>query len=353
MRIQIAKAAFWGITALLAVALAGLLGYFQGFAHTIGITDLDRSISQLIADGTQMIRDVPNHVFGAGLASTGEWLIAIASLISAAAFFAIALLAVLRISAELPLARAAQPPDLAFGPASESHQTRAARHRGRSATPPTYEYSPAALTMTAIGGTLILLIAIAHIAWTIYRHHVLGNVSILNPNTNLDTWIETARIAAGIDLIVLIACIVWLLFAMRLPTAFPWLRVLGLVTMGFAVALAFAAASISVGTVPQMNLRRPVVVLSGAPSSEISSAPDTNSGDANTNSNPEDIPTENASTNADADTANSPQLAVIVGRSASHLVLLRKDGRPILIPANQIIDVIKQQNLPQFLTSNP
>ena len=92
MRIQIAKAAFWGITALLAVALAGLLGYFQGFAHTIGITDLDRSISQLIADGTQMIRDVPNHVFGAGLASTGEWLIAIASLISAAAFFAIALL---------------------------------------------------------------------------------------------------------------------------------------------------------------------------------------------------------------------------------------------------------------------
>lgn len=346
MRIQIAKAAFWGITALLAVALAGLLGYFQGFAHTIGITDLDRSIPQLVADGTQMIRDVPSHVFGAGLASTGEWLVAIASLISAAAFLAIALLAVMRISTELPRSHAAQPPDLATGSPLESHQTGAARHRGASASPRTYEYSPAALTMTAIGGALILLIAIAHIAWTIYRHHILGNVSILDPNTNLDRWIETARIAAGIDIITLIACIVWLLFAMRLPPAFPWLRVLGLVMMGFAVALAFAAASISVGTVTQMNLKRPIVVLTYELAIEPESVPNI-SADEDAKNILDNDSAENPSTDADA-----TQYAVIVGRSASHLVLLRKDGRPILIPALQTIDVTKQQNLPQFLRPN-
>ncbi len=93
MRLQFIKTAFWGITALLAVAIAGLIGYYQGFARSVGISDLDRTIPSLIADGVQMLRDVPGHVFDAGVSATTEWVVAIASLILATGFLAIALLA--------------------------------------------------------------------------------------------------------------------------------------------------------------------------------------------------------------------------------------------------------------------
>ena len=323
MRHQIFKSAFWALTALTAVALAGLIGYHQGFARSIGLTDLERSFPSLIADGIQMLRESPSQIFTAGLASTSEWLIAVASTIAAAAFLAIALIAVRT-------------------PSPNSTDTQS------------IPYSQLTRTMTAIGEVLILLIAIAHFAWTVYRHHQLGAASILDPNIVINSWIQNTRIAAGIDLLSLTAIVIWLLVALRLPPVYPWLRVLVLTISGAAVALTFAAASISVGTITQFDLPRPVV--------SISSQQFTNSNPGTNKINPQvnnsslstkkispqsEKPADNIDTSLNP--INPPQLGLIIARSASHLIILKKTGNLLYIPSNQTLNIIKQQNLQDFL----
>ncbi len=321
MRHQIFKSAFWALTALTAVALAGLIGYHQGFARSLGLTDLERSFPSLIADGIQMLRESPSHIFTAGLASTTEWLIAVASTIAAAAFLAIALIAVRT-------------------PSPNSTDTQS------------IPYSQLTRTMTAIGEVLILLVAIAHFAWTVNRHHHLGSASILDPNIIINSWIQNIRIAAGIDLLSLTAIVIWLLVALRLPPVYPWLRVLVLTISGSAVALAFAAASISVGSITQFDLPRPVVSLS----SQQTTNPDANKINPQLNnttlstkkpSPQSEKPADNIDTSLNP--INPPQLGLIIARSASHLIILKKSGHLLYIPSNQTLNIIKQQNLQDFL----
>ncbi len=327
MRLQFIKTAFWGITALLAVAIAGLIGYYQGFARSVGISDLDRTIPSLIADGVQMIRDVPGHVFDAGLSATTEWVFAIGSLILATGFLAIALLAPkasapVESSFELTNTKKSRPntpPDLA-----KQDQRNAAGTSADDSVDEDSEHSNVARVMAGLGGALALLVAVAHIAWTVMRHHQLGAVSILDSGTELSGWIETARIAAGIDTIVFMACVLWLLFAMRIPAIFSWLHVLGLVALGGAAAIAFAACSISVGTVSQINLQRPVVRLIGG------------SGIAGNDSGA-DAPTDDG------------QLGLLLGRTGQHLVIIRIPGNPLLVPAGQTIEVVARQSVPNFV----
>jgi len=352
------KAAFWGLTAMLAVGLAGLIGYYQGFARALGMTDLDRSIPALVADGVQMLRDAPAHVFDAGLTGTGEWLAAIASTIAGGGLLAIAVLATLRppsavVSGERGgrSARPDVPPDLARASASASASSGSSNPPDRDAGAEQPGPSAAAATLVALGGTLVLIAACLHAGWTIRRHHDLGMLSILDASTSLNDWIATARLSAGIDIIALIGGVIWLLFAMRLPPIFPWLRILSITLMGAAVALAFAAASTSVGSMTQIKMKRPVVELR-----PFLQSMDENQDQA-TGSDGADAADDAAGPSGPADDAidsssfvpgvESP--ALIVGRSGAHLVLLREPGRPIMIPSNTPLAVAARMNISDFL----
>ncbi len=329
MGMQLYKAAFWGMTGLLALALAGLIGYYQGFARAIGIMDLDRSIPALMADGVAMLRDAPSHVFSAGLAGTAEWLVAVAFLIAGGGALAVVVLATWKSQdpdasleespATRPQTRRPEsPPDAAalatFATAKDSQSI---------ATPDDDADEtislPLSHLMVSLGGTISLLMAVAIAAWTVWRHHHLGQISILNPEVSLDSWIIMARLAAGIDIIALVAGVVWLLYAMRLPRVWAWLKVLTVTLAGISCTITFAAASISAGTMTQINIQRPIVNLA--------------------NSGVDDIE------------KGIVQPGMIVGRSGLHVVVLREPGDPYLMPSTARLTVISRMNMPEYLTA--
>ncbi len=211
--------------ALVTVPLAGLIGYRQGFAESVGVPDLQRQFGSSLTDGVQLILAAPLRIFEAGLADTLSLMLAMLLVVTGAGALTLALIG-----------------------------NRSIDESGDVAEP-----SPTARVAAALGLVVCALVSIAQIVWVIARSQAaLGEVMPWTAEA-FAPWHESVRITAGVDLIALAAAVVWLLVAVRLRWML-WLRALTLVLCGFAIAALFTAASMTNCIASQVDQQRSLLL---------------------------------------------------------------------------------------------
>lgn len=210
---------------LVAVPLAGLIGFRQGFAEIVGIPDLQREPGASFSDGVRLILAAPLRIFDAGLNDTVPLMLAMLLVISGSGALALAIIGGRR-SAESAVG------------ASESSL--------RQVT-------------AALGLVVCSIISIVQISWVIARSSdVLGRFMPWTAG-EFAPWQAAVRVTAGVDLIALTAAITWLLVAVRLRSML-WLRSLTLVLAASAVAALFAAGSMTNSIASQIDQQRSLFI---------------------------------------------------------------------------------------------
>ncbi len=209
---------------VLAIWVLGHLGFRLGAAASLGVPDLLAEPGQGLATGATMLMRSPQSIYLAALAEP-LWIVL--------GFVAIALPASL-----LPLAR----PLVRGGPPA----------------------SPAVLGLSAFGAALAALAGAGGVAWI--ASPVRSSWLTAMPATIAEApeWVERLSIAAGIDLMLAIAMILWMIVALRLAIA-PWLRWLTGSIVGAAVAIVLVGWAVSAATAA--NVHRPRLVV-GTPGGE-------------------------------------------------------------------------------------
>lgn len=214
---------------LVALPLAGLIGFRHGFAECAGVPDLQREFGASMSDGLRLILASPRRVFEAGLIDTAPILVSLVLVVLGAAALALAV----------------------FGP-------RAASQGGVPPAGPPLAPSAAARAASAFGLVVCALVGVFQIGWVIARSHALGAQPMPWAAEPFEAWGAGVRLAAGIDLLAFAAAILWLLVAARLRWML-WLRALTLVIASSAVAALFAAASISNSIAAEVDQVRSLV----------------------------------------------------------------------------------------------
>lgn len=206
---------------LVAVPLAGLIGFRQGFAESIGVPDLQRELGASLSDGVQLILAAPLRVFEAGLDDTLALMLAMLLVVTGAGALTLVVMGGRR-SAE-----------------SDSETDEAVSGQG----------------VAALGLVVCAAVSIAQIVWVIARSHAaLGHVMPWTAG-EFGPWHSTVRITAGVDLIALAASVVWMLVAARLRSML-WLRSMTMVLAGFAIAALFTATAMTNGVASQIDQQR-------------------------------------------------------------------------------------------------
>lgn len=198
--------------------LAGLLGYRLGFASAMRVPDLSVDALGGASHGAMMLVAVPSCVLTAGLES--PWLLM-------ALFAAVAMPA-----GALVLARPRTP----GGP------------RPR----------PLASGFAATGAILAMVSGVLAIAW-------IGSparLELLAPlpfsAAAVAAWARSIASAAGLDVLVVAALVLWTILVARLPIPI-WLRALSGAAVGFALLVCAVSLAASLGTSAHLNAARPLV----------------------------------------------------------------------------------------------
>lgn len=206
---------------LVALPLAGLIGFRHGFAETVGVPDLQRELGASFSDGVRLVLAAPLRVFDAGMNDTVALMLAMGVLITGAGALTLAV----------------------FSP------SRAAPREGGGEEP------PAGAALHAGGLVVCAIVSVVQIAWAIARSSdVVGEFMPWSPEA-FAPWQAMVRITAGVDLIALAAAVVWLLVAARLRSML-WLRSLTLVVSASAVLALFAAGAMSNAIASQISQPR-------------------------------------------------------------------------------------------------
>jgi hypothetical protein len=210
-----------GASTLVAVPLAGLIGFRHGFAETVGVPDLQRELGAIFSDGVRLILAAPLRIFDAGLNDTLMLMLAMLLLITGAGALTLALVG------------------------------------GRSEAPAQQDSTEARVgtTTAALGLVACAMVSVVQIVWVIARSsEVVGRFMPWNPE-EFAPWQTMVRITAGVDLVALAAAVIWLLVAVRLRSML-WLRSLTLVLAASAVVALFAAGAMSNAIASQIDQQR-------------------------------------------------------------------------------------------------
>lgn len=226
---------------LVALPLAGLIGFRHGFAECVRVPDLQREFGASMSDGLRLVLASPRRVFEAGLIDTAPLLLALLLVVVGAAALALAV----------------------FGPRAAT-----AGKEPSAGAPPAP--SAAGRAASAFGLVVCALAGVSQIGWVIARSHALSGQDLPWAAEPFEAWSAGVRLAAGVDLLTFAAAILWLLAAVRLRWML-WLRALTLVIVSSAVAALFAAASISNTIAAQVDQVRSLVA---AWDEDAGSAPD-------------------------------------------------------------------------------
>lgn len=212
----------------------GFLGFRLGAAPAFGVPDLLAEPGQGLATGVAMVMRSPEAIFRAALAQP-LWLIA--------GFIAIAIPASL-----LPLAR----PAVRGGPPPSTVLL------GLSAT-------GAAVAMIAAAGIATWFVSPLRGAWlaTLATAEstsgaTAGATSLPSVADTADRWISNLSIVAGVDLMLVIGAVLWMVVVLRLAIA-PWLRWLAGTIVAAALAIALVGWSISAATAAHVHGTRMVI----------------------------------------------------------------------------------------------
>ena len=297
----------WGfaIVALgvVALPLAGLVGFHHGFARAVGLPELIHEPGAGVVEGVRMLLDAPQRVFDAGLIDTGALTVAMALAIAGAAALTLALAAA------------------AFSGRYES---------GLDEEETEYEaegdvelaIGPLAAATYALGAVAAIVVSVLQIGWLFARGQGFLSLGMPWEPAAFETWLERGRVAAGLDVLALLAALIWLVFAFRLRTAL-WLKTLAVVSAVAAVLILLGAAAMSQGVVAQVDRPRAVVA---SRATDVESAGGV-MGDAATS-----------------------ERRLLLGRAATHVVLVTRDGTMRLVPAGAPFDVVARESLAEFVT---
>ncbi|MCP3905153.1 MAG: hypothetical protein GY715_16125 [Planctomycetes bacterium] len=215
MPLRLALGVIVALGVLLAVWLIGHVGFRLGFAPIVRVPELTGEPGADLAAGTRVLIEVPRVIFRAGLAEP-FWLM-----------LAFAMIA-------LPAAGLA-----------------AARPR----TPGGPRQEPAIAAIAASGAIAAMLNGAALIWWTGSAMRTgLIRMLPLDPAA-APAWYADLQIAAGLDVLAVVAAALWVVLVMRLPVAL-WLRSIAATTAFFSLVVVLVAMSISTVTATQTGARR-------------------------------------------------------------------------------------------------
>jgi hypothetical protein len=199
------------------VWLIGHVGYRLGFAPLMRVPHLADAPVGGLATGVAMLLRAPGMVFEAGLARP-EWLMV-----------AFAMIAI---------------------PAAGLTAARPRRPGGPKA--------PALVDVFAVLGAVGAgLNTVALVAWVTspFRQELLRSLPF-SPSEAI-AWSEDLRIAAGLDVLAVVICALWVVLVMRLPIPL-WLRAIAASASIFVLALATVGMAISNATAAEVHARRSV-----------------------------------------------------------------------------------------------
>ena len=216
LRLAIGVITTLGIAGL--VWMMGHLGYSLGFAPLARVPELATSSGgEGFATGTMMLISIPEVVFRAGFTKPEALMLG---------FVLIAIPAA---------ALSAAKPRVKGGP----------------------RLSRAAMTYGALGAIAAGLNSIALVWWTTsqYRSELVRELPWL-PRDGA-AWLADLQIAAGLDVLAVVAGALWVVLSLRLPTPL-WLRALSATAAFFALVVSAVALSMSLGAVSHIRAPRAV-----------------------------------------------------------------------------------------------
>jgi len=216
----------WTVGLLIALPVAGLIGFYLAYAKTVGVPELQYSPVRAFTDGLAMVMHSPRRVFEAGLQNTAAWSGLLILFVLGAALLTVA----------------------HFGPHEDSSDD-------------TPKRGVVFGIMSALGAVICILMSAVQLGWVVVRKGTL--VPDVAPWTLTETraeWVDGMSLTAGLDVIGVIVAVVWFLFALRLVLP-RWLKVLTLAAAGIALASSFVTWSLSNSLFEQMELERSVVMI--------------------------------------------------------------------------------------------
>ncbi|MFG0328958.1 MAG: hypothetical protein ACF8PN_03575 [Phycisphaerales bacterium] len=218
-----AQGTIWGLSVLLAVFLAGLIGFRNGFLELVGIPELQQSALECMASGVRLVVEAPGRVFSAGIDDATPWLVALGLVVAGGGAVSIVVL-------------------------SEDRRE---------------ESGPVGQTIAGLGAVLIGVVSAGMVAWTISRGQAFFAAPLPWSGVEIGGWLVSHRVAAGVDLIAVVAAALWFVAALRLRT-FVWLRVLTIAIAASALVTTYAGSAMSNGALSELERLRTLVRTDGA-----------------------------------------------------------------------------------------
>lgn len=321
------KLALWAAGILLAIPLAGIIGYHNGFAKIIQVTELQQSLPHTIADGIKMLWHSPLNMFEAGLHDTISWFWLIGLLLAGGAVLSIVLFGSDETSS----------PSL---PAASATDTRNIKPRSII-----YEI------ISSLGAVLCIIVTLALFAWLVMRDGVLLDTPMPWDSQAVSGWLINTKIAAGLDVIALAASVVWFLFALHLNVQ-KWLKILTLSAAGLTLVATFTGWSLSNGIAEQAQINRAIVQIKtdNRIAEIIINTDDTATVSSDENVNPETEITNNENPETVVPQVNEYEYFML-GYTTTHLVLVSQTGEVQFVTPTINMTIVNRTSLVKFISA--
>jgi len=276
-RDRLSMAMMWTLAIALAIGISGVIGFYRGHAMVVGIPNIEQPFWAMMTDGIHQAALMPQVVFQTAIIATWLWGGAIGLTALAGCFAAFAILDI--------------------KPSAQTNMN----------TPSNQTTHNTGLGFRVLSSFVCISICTLEIAWLIGRHNSLFISPVTSINTMTITtfadWTTHTQIAAGLDILAMIASCLWLIAAIRLRT-WRWLSILTIAVAAISLAITYVGSATSSSILHSTQTNRPYVTI--------------------TNNN----------SNTTINTIAHTRQGLIIGRTATHLTLLTETGQLYMISSD-------------------